>query len=154
MRNGDLTVKNALTSTVVALAALVLLGPVQGRAQDPAEQNKKLVLDFWREVLESRHVELASKYLAPGYIQHNPNVETGLDGFVKFFSRFTPQPIQPQLKNPPVYATTEGDRVILMFEHEAKDPHDASKTYKYFSFDMFRVAGGKIQEHWDSAMKQ
>jgi len=59
-------------------------------------------------------VELAGKYLAPGYIQHNPNVETGLDGFVKFFSQFQPQPIQPTLKNPPIYAVANGDRVILI----------------------------------------
>ena len=111
-------------------------------------------MEFWREVLESRHVELAGKYLAPGYIQHNPNVETGLDGFVKFFSQFQPQPIQPTLKNPPIYAVANGDRVILIFEREATDPHDPSKKHKYNSFDMLRVADGKIQEHWDSALKQ
>ena len=130
------------------------LAPAQDQGEKNGEKNKELVLNFWRKVLESRHVELAGKYLAPGYIQHNPNVETGLDGFVKFFSRFQPQPIQPALKNPPIYAVTSGDRVILVFEHEATDPHDPSKKYKYNSFDMFRVADGKIQEHWDGAMKQ
>jgi predicted SnoaL-like aldol condensation-catalyzing enzyme len=138
-----------------AIAMVVsLCTPLTAQSHDQLEQNKKLVLEFWREVLESCHVELASKYLAPGYIQHNPNVETGLDEFVKFFSRFQPQPIQSTLKNSPIYAVANGDRIILVFAHEATDPHDSSKKYKYNSFDMFRVAGGKIQEHWDSALKQ
>jgi predicted SnoaL-like aldol condensation-catalyzing enzyme len=137
---------------VILTASFCAVLPAQ--SQKELEQNKKLVLDFWREVLESRHVELASKYLAPGYIQHNPNVETGLSGFVKFFSRFQPEPIQRKLKNPPIYVAAIGDRVILIFENEASDPHDASKKYKFNTFDMLRVADGKIQEHWDGDMKQ
>jgi predicted SnoaL-like aldol condensation-catalyzing enzyme len=131
-----------------------LCAPLAAQSLDQLEQNKKLVLDFWREVLESRHVELASKYLAPGYIRHNPNVETGGDGFVKFFSRFQPQPIDPTLRNPPIYVVANGDRVIMIFEHEATDPHDSSKKYKYNSFDMLRVSEGKIRVHCDNAMKQ
>jgi predicted SnoaL-like aldol condensation-catalyzing enzyme len=144
--------KMRLAATFIILVSICI--PLAAQSEPELEQNRKLVLEFWREVLEARHVELASKYLAPGYIQHNPNVETGRDGFVKFFSRFQPQPIQSTLKNPPIYVTATGDRVILIFEHEATDPHDASKKYKYNSFDMLRVADGKIQEHWDSAMKQ
>lgn len=30
--------------------------------------NKRLVYDFWREVFEGGHMELAEKYLAEGYI--------------------------------------------------------------------------------------
>jgi hypothetical protein len=36
--------------------------------------NKRLVYDFWREVFEAGHLELADKYMAElSYIQHNPN---------------------------------------------------------------------------------
>jgi predicted SnoaL-like aldol condensation-catalyzing enzyme len=146
---------NELKKVTAAVTILIgLCAPLAAQADQQLEQNKKLVLEFWREVLEAHHVELASKYLAQGYIQHNPNVETGRDGFVNFFSRFPPSPIQPTLKNPPIYVVASGDRVILIFEHEAADPHDASRKYKYNSFDMLRVADGKIQEHWDNAMKQ
>jgi predicted SnoaL-like aldol condensation-catalyzing enzyme len=41
----------------------------------------------------------------------------------------------------------------MMFDREAKDPADPSKTYKYNSFDMVRVDKGMIQEHWDAARK-
>ncbi|MEP7319500.1 MAG: hypothetical protein ABI921_12190, partial [Panacibacter sp.] len=36
--------------------------------------NKKLVYDCWREMLEAGHIDLADKYLAESYMQHNPTV--------------------------------------------------------------------------------
>src|ERR1041384_3047085 len=47
--------------------------------------NKRFVYDFWREVLEAGHMDLAPKYLAESYIQHNPNVPSGRAAFVAFF---------------------------------------------------------------------
>ena len=41
--------------------------------------NKRLVYDFWREVFEAGHVELAPKYMTETYIQHNPLVASGRD---------------------------------------------------------------------------
>ena len=40
-------------------------------------QNKKIAYDFWREVIEAGHVELAEKYMTENYIQHNPMIPTG-----------------------------------------------------------------------------
>jgi len=117
--------------------------------------NKKLVYDFWREVLEARHVELAEKYLTEGYIQHNPNVPTGRKAFVDFFSRLgAPQPIEPRIKRQVVAIVAEGDYVMLGFVQEVPDPRQAGRTYTTTWFDLFRIENGKIAEHWDSALKQ
>ena len=51
-------------------------------------KNKKIVYDFWRSVLEGGHLELAPQYMLETYIQHNPNVPTGRQGFIDFFSKF------------------------------------------------------------------
>jgi predicted SnoaL-like aldol condensation-catalyzing enzyme len=116
--------------------------------------NKRLVYDFWREVFEGGHMELAEKYLAEGYIQHNPNVATGRAGFVEAFSKWVkPKPIEPRVKAPLVAITAEGDLVILSFVREATDPKDPSKKYTTTWFDMFRIEAGKIAEHWDPAPK-
>ena len=116
--------------------------------------NKRLVYDFWREVLEAGHVELAPKYMAVSYIQHNPNVPTGREGFVTFFSQFAkPKPIAATIAAPLVALVAEGDLVVLSFVSEKPDPHDASKSYTTTWFDMFRVEHGKIAEHWDVAAK-
>jgi len=117
--------------------------------------NKRLVYDFWREVFESGHMELAGKYMAETYMQHNPNVPTGRAAFVKFFSSFTkPRPIEPRVKAPLVAITAEGDLVILSFVQEAADPKDPAKKYTTTWFDMFRIENGKIAEHWDAATKR
>ncbi|MGA2550613.1 MAG: nuclear transport factor 2 family protein [Burkholderiaceae bacterium] len=114
--------------------------------------NKRLVYDFWREVFEGGHLDLAPQYLAPGYIQHNPNVPTGREGFVLFFSKFAkPKPTEARIKAPLVAIVAEGDLVVFSFAHELADPKDASHHYTTTWFDMFRVADGKIVEHWDPA---
>ena len=119
-----------------------------------AVANKRLVYDFWREVFEGAHMELADKYMAESYIQHNPNVPTGRAAFVEFFQRVRkPAPIEPRIKAPLVAVVAEGDLVVLSFAREHADPKDAGKKYTTTWFDMFRIENGKIAEHWDPAVK-
>lgn len=116
--------------------------------------NKRLVYDFWREVFEAGHLELAEKYLADNYIQHNPNVPTGRVGFIEFFKRFSkPTVIAPRVKAPLVSIVAEGNLVVLSFVSEEVDTKDPLKKYTTTWFDMFRIEGGKIAEHWDPAKK-
>ena len=117
--------------------------------------NKRLVYDFWREVFEAGHMDLAPKYMAEGYMQHNPNVPTGRQAFVDFFSAHVkPKPIQDKVQAPLVAITAEGDRVILAFARELADPKDAAKKYTTTWFDMFRIENGKLAEHWDPAERR
>jgi predicted SnoaL-like aldol condensation-catalyzing enzyme len=114
--------------------------------------NKKIVYDFWREVLEARHLDLAEKYMRPDYMQHNPNAETGIAGFKAYFSRLGgPLPIEPKIKRQVISIVAEGDLVVLNFVQENKD--SKGQPYKTTWFDMFRIQDGKIAEHWDSALK-
>jgi predicted SnoaL-like aldol condensation-catalyzing enzyme len=116
--------------------------------------NKRLVHDFWREVYEGAHMEFAEKYLAESYIQHNPNVATGRAAIVEFFTHVKqPKPIDPRITAPVVAIIAEGDYVTLVFARTMKDPKDASTTYTTTWFDLFRIEGGKIAEHWDPATK-
>jgi predicted SnoaL-like aldol condensation-catalyzing enzyme len=117
--------------------------------------NKRLVYDFWREVFEGGHLELADKYMAESYIQHNPLVSTGRAAFVDFFSRFVkPGPIEARIKAPLVAIVAEGDLVVLCFAREHVDPKDSTKKYTTTWFDMFRIESGKMAEHWDPATRQ
>ncbi len=127
-----------------------LLASANARQAD----NKRLVYDFWREVLEGGHLELAEKYLAVSYIQHNPSVPTGRAGFIDFFSTFAkPRAIEPTIKAPLVAIVAEGDYVVLSFVRELAEPSDPPKKYTTTAFDMFRVENGKIAEHWDAEQK-
>ena len=113
--------------------------------------NKRLVYDFWREVFEGGHLELADKYLTESYLQHNPNVPSGRQSFGDFFSQFTTaKPIKDRVEMPLVSIVAEKDMVILTFVQNVKDPEgDYATTW----FDMFRIEDGKIAEHWDPARK-
>ncbi len=116
--------------------------------------NKKLVYNFWREVFEAGHTELAPKYMTENYIQHNPNVPTGRAAFITFVNKFKQtQNIADKVIKPLVSITAEGDLVILTFVSEVKDPDDSTKTYTTTWFDMFRIENGKVAEHWDNMLK-
>jgi len=149
---------------LLLLSAILLLGTAafaQSQksmlySKDPQlAKNKKLVYDFWRSVLEAGHLELAPQYMTETYIQHNPNVPTGRQGFLDFFSKFAKaRPIVDTIKGPLIAIVAEGDRVVLSFKAVNRDPKDPSKTYTTTSFEMLRVENGKIAEHWDSALKE
>lgn len=160
------------TTRIAALSLALALAGLPARAQLPVQANpdhaallassdarlaanKKLVYDFWREVLEAGHLELAPNYLAEGYAQHNPNVPTGREGFVKFFGQFAkPAEIRPRVAAPLVAIVAEGELVMLSFVSERPDPKDKTQKYTTTWFDLFRVQDGRISEHWDSAPKQ
>ena len=122
----------------------------------PAEEkNLAFVLDWWRKVIDARHTELAANYAAENFIQHNPNIPTGRAALVTFFKSLGPaiEPIPDRLANPPVVEGAKGNFVWLVFEHKFKNPKDASQSVYEYSFDLFRIQDGKIQEHWDTARK-
>ena len=152
-----------LASLVLAAAAHAQVAPQGNPDQDSmlaaadarVAANKRLVYDFWREVFEGGHLDLADKYMAEGYIQHNPNVPTGRAAFVTFFGRFAkPKPVAARINAPLVAILGEGDMVVLAFARENPDPKDPTHKYTTTWFDMFRLEGGKIAEHWDPALKQ
>lgn len=118
-------------------------------------KNKKTVYDFWRIVLEGGHVDQATEYLTESYIQHNPNVPTGRQGFIDFFKKIvSPQPIIDTIKADVVSIVAERDLVVISFKVQYPDPHDKTKNYTTTAFDMFRLENGKIAEHWDAETKQ
>lgn len=143
----------------VATALLALAMPLAAQSKNPTPQEKKnlqLVLDWWRIVIQSRHVEQAANFAHEDLIQHNPNFPNGLDTLRKLFGARGPVNPIPATLPPaatPTVSFAKGDYVALIFEHEEADPTDAAKKYKFNSFDLFRIENGKIKEHWDGAMK-
>ena len=125
-------------------------------SRDPVlAKNKKIVYDFWRSVLEGGHLELASQYLTETYIQHNPNVPTGRQGFIDFFGKFAKaRPIVDTVQQPLISIVAEGNLVVTSFKEVHPDPKDPTKKYTTTSFDMFRIENGKIAEHWDADLKE
>lgn len=94
----NLTLILTMSGLLCAFALPVLAGtPVTAIApalqsqllQSPDLQlaaNKKLVFDFWREVIDAGQLDKAATYLTEGYIQHNPNIADGRAAFVAYFA--------------------------------------------------------------------
>ena len=120
--------------------------------KDPAiHRNKQATLRIMRELLQCNHWADAGKWLTSRYIQHNPNVISGLDPVVKFFgTRPRTDPCGP-LKTPVVAVLAQGDLVAVVIARTLKHPADPDKSYTTSWFDMWRFVDGKADEHWDPA---
>ena len=123
------------------------------KSSDPQlAANKKLVFDMWRTFLTAHHIDEADKFLAPEYHQHNPNADTGLAGVKAYFTALKQEPIPgPDTIPGLVSIVAERDLVVVSLVREGKDKD--GKAYTTTWFDMFRIANGKIVEHWDVAQK-
>jgi predicted SnoaL-like aldol condensation-catalyzing enzyme len=157
--------KKLLALSLLALAPSLVaesINPPTNIQTSPAmnaqeKKNLEMVLNWWREVLQGGHMELSPKYQAETYIQHNPNIATGRQAFVDYFTNVVKvqpkNPIPATLANPPVLTMAKGDFVMLIFEREAKDPRNPANTYHFNTFDIMRIENGKVAEHWDSPQR-
>jgi len=146
---------SAVAAPVSAQLPVTLHADQQGllKSSDPQlAANKKLVFDFWREVFQARNMDLAPKYMAENYMQHNPTVATGRQPFMDFFGRLERQPVKPTIDNL-VTIMAEHDLVVLAFRRELPDPKNPGQRYTTTWFDMLRIENGKIAEHWDYGTK-
>jgi predicted SnoaL-like aldol condensation-catalyzing enzyme len=142
---------------IACVLASLLAAPIFAQGYlSGAALNKKIVTDFYRLVFEPRNPDLIEQFIAPDFVEHNPTIQGGRDGLVKFMKtlpRPTSDDVLPGMKDPPVFIVAEGDLVTFIFKQASPDPKDKTKTYDRFTFDMFRVRNGKIVEHWDGAAR-
>lgn len=115
--------------------------------------NKQVVLHIVRDLLEAGHWKDAPKYLTLRYLQHNPNVASGLAPVMSFFSGMPERPLpKPDAwRTKVVSVVAEGDLVVVATVRELPHPTEAGKTYTTTWFDMWRIKDGKADEHWDGA---
>ena len=110
--------------------------------------NKAVVRDFYRTVLIDRDIDAAPRFVRPDYIQHNPQVPSGLKGFMDTFrSRFA-QKLPPDYKRELLNVIGENDMVVI-YVRQTWTGRDG-QHHQALGFDMFRVQDGKIAEHWDA----
>ncbi|MTI16189.1 hypothetical protein E1162_02930 [Rhodobacteraceae bacterium RKSG542] len=104
---------------------------------------KELVVALFMAAFSDHDPQAASQLVSDDYIQHNPQIETGVAGLTKLI---------PLVEQSGMTATThrviaEGDMVVL---HSTFENAHAFGAPTLAAFDVFRVQDGKVVEHWDN----
>lgn len=107
------------------------------------EANKKNAIAFYKMAYEGEPQQAVDIYIGDEYIQHNPDVADGLQGFIDYFDRM--QSEYPEKSIEFLRCIAEGDLVAL-HTHQTWPGNDQYVTMDFFRFD----AKGKICEHWDA----
>jgi len=108
-----------------------------------AQLNKDNAISFYRTAYEGNPRKAIELYVGDQYIQHNPDVPDGTEGFIEYFERMQREYPEKSIKF--VRAVAEGDLVAL-HTHQIWPGNDQYVTMDFFRFD----EAGKIIEHWDA----
>jgi predicted SnoaL-like aldol condensation-catalyzing enzyme len=111
--------------------------------------NKRLVFDMWRSIVNAGHTEVADQMLAEGYVQHSPVLRTGRKAFKEIFS-VVPRREVPALVEPPLVQSIAEGNLVVMSLLERVAAREDTPAYITTHFNLFRVADGRLAEHWHS----
>ena len=100
--------------------------------------NSEIVRRFYDEVFNAWSTEKLEQYMAPDYRQHNPTVEDGREGFIRFCQGFFTQHPRMQI----IHIAEEGDIVMVFFRCQLDS--GLNKVC-----DIYRLRDGLLCEHWD-----
>ena len=108
------------------------------------ERNKQNCKSFYSMMFNDMKPEEAIKeFTGDKYIQHNPEVEDGKNGFIKYFKKMHKEYPIKKVYFKKVFA--DGNYVILHCYQEWP-----SYGENYAGIDIFRLDDdGKVVEHWD-----
>jgi predicted SnoaL-like aldol condensation-catalyzing enzyme len=104
--------------------------------------NRDAVLDFYEAGVNRRDYAAAVRHLGDRYIQHDPNVSDGPEGFRELFTFMGAN--FPKFRVEIKRVFVEGDMVAVhVRSFDGPTPNGEAGV------DIFRLEGGKIVEHWD-----
>jgi predicted SnoaL-like aldol condensation-catalyzing enzyme len=126
----------------IAVAAAVCVALFAAAQPSQLELNKRIATEFYDAAINRKDFAAASQYLGSSYRQHNPTAADGAEGlraFIDFLkTRFPNQ--RGEIKR----VVAEGDLVVLHV-HSTRGDDTPGRAI----VDIFRVANGKVVEHWD-----
>ncbi|MFC0875959.1 ester cyclase [Saccharicrinis sp. FJH2] len=106
-------------------------------------KNKENAIAFYRMAFNGDPETAVKLYVGERYIQHNPVVEDGPEGFIRYFNRMKKE--YPEKSVSFLRSVVEGNLVAL-HTHQVWPGNEEYITMDFFRFD----EKGKIVEHWDA----
>ncbi|MFZ4858062.1 MAG: ester cyclase [Desulfuromonadaceae bacterium] len=118
-----------------------------------AETNKKILGAFAEAVFVKKELSALEQYVRTDYIQHNPLVNQGSQGFREFFSAWFDS--VPDWNYTLKKIIAEGDEVWVYGNYAGTLKKEwlgipaSGQCYAFDAVDVFRLQEGKLAEHWD-----
>ncbi|MEV0426585.1 ester cyclase [Micromonospora sp. NPDC050495] len=107
------------------------------------DRNKRTVLAFYEAGINNKDFAAASKFIGERYVQHNPQIADGAEGFARRVG-FIKETF-PELRAEVKMIVAEGD-FVMAHVHGVRVPGQRGTAI----VDIFRLDDdGKLVEHWD-----
>ena len=141
------------TATTAALALAALPTVAQTRTETKGMGNKELVGRVGDAVFNRHDLSVLERHVREDYIQHNPLVPQGREGFRRFFADAFRA--VPDWRHETKMAAAEGDLVWVYGTYRGTQTGEwlgipaTGKAFAMDAVDVFRVEGGRLAEHWD-----
>jgi predicted SnoaL-like aldol condensation-catalyzing enzyme len=138
------SIRPRIFERIALWSATLLLATVPAWSATGAQlaANKRLVVAFYEASINQKDYDRAVTYLGPQYRQHNPTAgdgAAGLKAFIAFLKAKFPMQ-HGDIKQ----IIAEGDLVALHV-HSTRGDGTPGRAI----VDIFRIADGKVVEHWD-----
>jgi len=113
---------------------------------EKTEYNREIILSFVNEVLIKRRLNKLNDYINDNYIEHNPRIGNNLSALRSALSTPASNSSVSIQYNKNYRILAEGDFVLSVCEGTMNGIHSSF-------YDLYRIAKGKIVEHWDTTEK-
>jgi len=134
--------KKQTISAILTVVLLTISLNVSYAKKIPPQSNKEIATEFLHAIVNAKDYDAASKYLGSWYTEHDPegaDGPTGLKAYIQFLRDNFPNS-HVEIKR----VIADGDYVILHV-HSILTPGTRGQAI----VDIFRLAKGKVIEHWD-----
>jgi len=118
-------------------------GPVDATDLDRTGDNREIVRGFVAEVLINGQLDKLEHYIDGDYCEHNPRIADGLAALRSALSASATSGGSVIRYDSMHRILAEGNFVLTVSEGSVKGVHSSF-------YDLFRIADGKLIEHWDT----
>lgn len=110
---------------------------------------------LFAEIVSGHDVSRFDGIVAPGYVNHNPFAEPGLEGVKKTFGAILAGVLDLKVFAEDVFASADGTRIVGRYRYEGTHTGNflgypaTGNAFAMRSIDIWRVEDGRLVEHWD-----